>query len=67
MTVNITRGPFTANVGSVRVFGKQQTEFQILVSRYGTLVYEQLENDFEEAVRVAEAYINWELDQQTDT
>jgi len=67
VTMNITRGPFSANVEPIYVAGRRQGEFQVVVSRYGTPLYERLEGDFEEALRLAKAYVDWELDNYTDT
>jgi hypothetical protein len=65
--MNITRGPYSADVGPVYIGGRRRTEFQIIVSRYGMPVYEQMEYDFEEAMRVAGAYIEWQLEQHADS
>ena len=65
--MNITRGPFSANVDPIYVAGRRQGEYQVVVSRYGTPLYAQLESDFEEALRLAKAYVDWELDNYTDT
>lgn len=35
-------------------------------TRYGAPVYEQVEDNFEEAIRVVRAYIDWQLDNHTD-
>jgi uncharacterized Zn finger protein len=65
--MNITRGPYSANVDPTHAVGRQQSEFQVIVSKYGMPIYKHVEMDFEEAVRVAKAYIDWELDKETDT
>jgi hypothetical protein len=64
--MNMSRWPYSADVDPIDVTGSRQGEFQIVESRYGTPIYEQLEDDFEEAMRVAKAYIDWEVDRQTD-
>lgn len=66
-TMKITRGPYSANVDAIQVAGRRQAEYHVVISRHGTPVYEQLEDDFEGAMRVAQAYIDWRLDGHTDT
>lgn len=39
----------------------------MVVFLHGTRAYEQVERDFEEAVRVANAYIEWRMKQYTDS
>jgi hypothetical protein len=65
VNMNITRGPYSANVAPIPL-GKRGIGFQVVVCRYGTPLYEHSESDFEEAIRVAKAYIEWELDNHTD-
>ena len=65
--MNITRGPYSADVDPVSIGRRHRTEYKVVVSRYGTPVYEQLEDDFEEAMRVAKAYIDWQVEKHTDT
>jgi hypothetical protein len=65
--VNITRGPYSANIDPICIAGRYQAEFEIVVSRYGMPLYHQLESDFEEAMRVAKAYIDWEVANYTDS
>jgi hypothetical protein len=60
--MNISFGPYSADVDPIVVAGKRPLGYHVAVSRSGTLLYEQLEQDWEEAVQVALAYINWELD-----
>ena len=67
MPINITRGPFSADVDPICVAGRRKGEYHVVVSLYGTPLYEQLESDFEEALRLAKAYVDWELDNYTDT
>jgi len=65
--MNITRGPYSADVGPVYIGSGRRTEFRIIVSRYGIPIYEQVEHDFEEAMRVAGTYIEWQIKQHTDS
>lgn len=64
--MTITRGPYSANIDPVYIAGRRQIEYQVVVCRYRTPVYVQSEDDFEEAMRVAKAYVEWESDQYTD-
>ena len=65
--MNITRGPYSADVGSVYTGDGRRTEFRIIVSRYGIPIYEQLEHDFEEAMRAAGEHIEWQMERHTDS
>jgi hypothetical protein len=63
--MNITRGPYSANVDPIYLAAKHRAEYQVVISRYGTPVYQQMEDELEEAMRVAKAYIDWQLDKDT--
>jgi hypothetical protein len=64
--MKITRGPFSADVNPIHIAGETQPGYQVAGSRYGIPVYEQLESDFEEAMRIAHAYVDWQLGHHTD-
>jgi len=66
LQMNVSYGPYSASVDQVFVAGIGHSQYHIVLSRYGTPLYEQIEVDFEEAIRVANAYIEWELAHQTD-
>jgi len=64
--MNITRGPYSVNVDPIRIIGRPGAEYQVVVSRYGHPVYEHLEHDFLDAMRLAQAYIDWEVENHSD-
>jgi hypothetical protein len=66
-TMVINRRPYSANIDLIRMAGRGPAGYQVVVSRYGIPLYGHLEIDFEEAMRVANAYIDWELKHHTDT
>jgi hypothetical protein len=63
--MNITRGHYSAEIDPIHIVGRKHAEYRVVVSRYGMPVYDNCEVELQEAMRVAKAYIDWELDNRT--
>ena len=63
----ITRGPYAANVNPLPLGSGRTGDYRVVVTRYGAPLYEQLEHDFEQALRVARAFVDWEWENHTDS
>ena len=59
-------GPYLAHVEPVMVADGRGHKYQVVVFRYGSLVYEHLEDDLEEAQRSALAFFSWEISDESD-
>lgn len=57
--VHIKRGSYSAEIEAVR-WSSDKTLYRITVSRNAVILYEQLEQQAEDAKRMAEAYLDWE-------